>query len=86
MTNADSPITVGDPQGENMVMPFGKYKGKTIQWIADNDVLYLDWMMGIDLRGRLFHAVYDLHTKYEEEIAKKIDEKDPRDDFGYGDY
>ena len=25
------------------VMPFGKHKGKTLQWIAENDQEYIDW-------------------------------------------
>ena len=25
-------------------MPFGKYKGKTIQWINENDHKYLEWL------------------------------------------
>jgi len=24
---------------------FGKYKGKTLQWIADNDIGYMEWLL-----------------------------------------
>lgn len=29
---------------EDMVMPFGKYRGRTLGWIADANILYLDWL------------------------------------------
>ena len=29
--------------GFDDVMPFGKYQGKTIEWILDNDYSYLKW-------------------------------------------
>jgi len=28
----------------DVIMPFGKYKGKTLGEIADIDLLYLDWL------------------------------------------
>ncbi len=33
-------------QAEDTVVPFGKYKGSTIGDIADEDILYLDWLVG----------------------------------------
>lgn len=36
---------------EAEVMPFGKYKGKTLGWIANNDILYLDWLVGQDIQN-----------------------------------
>src|SRR5690606_37190067 len=29
---------------KEVIMPFGKYKGKTISWIAEKDLGYLVWM------------------------------------------
>jgi len=31
------------PEAASYRMPFGKHKGKTLQDIADEDPLYLDW-------------------------------------------
>jgi uncharacterized protein (DUF3820 family) len=45
-------------QAEQTPMPFGKYKGQTLGAIADADVLYLDWLNGLDnLKPPLLMAV-----------------------------
>jgi uncharacterized protein (DUF3820 family) len=52
------------------VLPFGKYKGKTIWQVAESDPKYLDWaadniggMVGIRLKQAVKHP----------EVAKRID-------------
>lgn len=35
-----------DPLGLDDEMPFGKHRGKTIQWIVDNHLDYMVWLVG----------------------------------------
>lgn len=69
-----------DDKFSTCLMPFGKHKGKSLRWIADNDVLYLDWLVGIELRGELSTLVPELCREYSTEILDAIaDEEDLRD-------
>lgn len=43
----------GDPL--EYVAPFGKHRGKTLWWIAQNDPAYLDW--ATDLKTNSSHTV-----------------------------
>lgn len=61
---------------EELRMPFGKYKGETLGVIADNDLLYLDWLNGRELRGRLLTAVAEICTRRAKEIEQLLDERE----------
>lgn len=65
--------SLADP---NMIMPFGKYKGNTLRWIAENDVLYLDWLAGIETRGQLKLTVILLANQYEDAIEQAMDDRE----------
>jgi hypothetical protein len=45
-----------------MKLPFGKYKGKTINWIKENDTSYYNWLES---------NVKDLELKYGPKSKKK---------------
>lgn len=65
------------PVPEDVVMPFGKYQGHTLGQIADDDLLYLDWLAGADIRSkRLQQAVWDICTRRTHEIQSLIEERD----------
>lgn len=38
-------------------IPFGKYKGKTIEELLESDVSYLHWLLGKDTTGFLFDSL-----------------------------
>ena len=60
---------------EAVVMPFGKYKGATLGEIADADVLYLDWLVGRDIRGStLREAVAAICQDRAAEIKRLVDD------------
>lgn len=43
-----------------LVFDFGKYGGKTVDWVGEHDLRYLDWLMGqawFKKRGRIYEAV-----------------------------
>jgi exodeoxyribonuclease X-like protein/putative quorum-sensing-regulated virulence factor len=61
------------------VMPFGKYKGKTLGDIADEDLLYLDWLNGgVITSERLMIAVAGICEERRREIESLIDEREQR--------
>ena len=41
--NSEAIIVGSQSDIPSMIMPFGKYKGKTIRWIVDNDLPYSRW-------------------------------------------
>ena len=41
----------------NVNMPFGKFKGKSMGWLATNEPEYLDWAAGTDIDGWLKDAI-----------------------------
>ncbi len=60
-----------------VVCPLKKHKGETLGQIADTDVLYLDWMNGIELRdARLKAAVQVLCEEYGRDIDEAVGEAD----------
>jgi len=62
---------------EDYVMPFGKYKGRTLGQIGDDDILYLDWLNGLDdLSEPLMIAVADVCARRSHEIDGAIGERE----------
>lgn len=60
---------------ENVVMPFGKYKGRTLGDIAADDVLYLDFLAGCDIKGRqLWKAIGEMCQRFAHEIDSALTE------------
>lgn len=51
---------------QSQVMPFGKYKGKDLLFIAENNPKYLLWLKSeCELRGKLKDAVWQfVETSY----------------------
>ena len=45
-----------------MTIPFGKYKGKSIQWVYDNDKSYYKWLEGIQLKEPFATKFADFHN------------------------
>jgi uncharacterized protein (DUF3820 family) len=59
------------------LMPFGKYKGKTLGDICDDDVLYLDFLIGQDwLREPLKTFVSILHIANIDRIEAEMEAKE----------
>lgn len=54
------------------VMPWGKYKGRTLKEIADEDILYLDWLNGKDLPEPFLGYVRAICKEREDEIECKL--------------
>jgi hypothetical protein len=71
-------------RSEDVVMPFGKHKGKTLIDIVQEDGAYLDWLNDDDreLHEPLRSAVADINTRYAAEIDKAIAEREDRRDHG----
>lgn len=66
-----------DHMGESEIMPFGKHKGKTLGWIADHDILYLDWLVGQEIQStRVRLAVYEICRDRASEIEAALEEKE----------
>ena len=62
---------------EDVVMPFGKHDGKTLGWIAANDLMYLDWLAGADIRSRRLRRSIDaVARKYAHEIRSVVESED----------
>ncbi len=53
---------------KNYVMPFGKYSGRTLEDIAAQDVLYLDWLAGLNLYPETKDAVTLMVQEYSADI------------------
>ncbi len=69
---------------ENVVIHFGKYKGKRLGEILEQDAAYLDFLNGLDdLREPLASAVADINTRcafeIDDAIAKKEREREHRE-------
>lgn len=55
------------------VMPFGKHKGETLEDIAEDDVLYSDWLMGLDdLRPATKQHVEIVAELYRKQIDRAV--------------
>lgn len=59
-------------KSEDVIVSFGKYRGKTLGEIAAADMLYLDWLNGRDLRPPLLEAVADLCERFGHEIDAEL--------------
>lgn len=60
-------------QAEAVVIQFGKHKGKRLGDIADADLLYLDYLNGLDLRSpRLLEAVATICAARAREIEETV--------------
>lgn len=58
---------------EDVEMPFGKHKGKTLSVILDEDPRYLDWLRDADIRSSSLRAAVDeMNEKYAAEIERAI--------------
>lgn len=63
------------PYPENVVMNFGKYKGKSLGEILADDPSYLDFLADADIHTAGIRRAVDLMCeKYEAEISKAIGE------------
>lgn len=64
-------VTPADP--EDMTMPFGKHRGRTLGEIADDDILHLDWLAGTEIRNRrLQQAVGEICRRRSHEIESAL--------------
>jgi hypothetical protein len=59
-------VSAGKP--EDVVMPFGKFKGRTLGDILAERPSYLAWVQGLELRDKLREAVDAMCEKYDREI------------------
>lgn len=60
---------------ELAVITFGKHKGRTLGWIAENDVMYLDWLQDASCVRNdpvLACSVAAMCRRYREEIAERL--------------
>jgi hypothetical protein len=69
-------MKLGDAyQPEHLTVPFGKHKGKTLLWIAQNDASYLDRLLGYNLTDPLKSAVEKMCQTWSKEIDQSIESK-----------
>lgn len=58
---------------EDVIMPFGKHKGRALGDILASDAAYLDWLAGTEIRStRLAGAVKEMVGKYTPEIERAL--------------
>lgn len=65
-------------RADDLTLPFGQYKGRTLGEVADTDLRYLDWLIGQDwflakYRG-LAEAVGDICLRRSHELDHILDE------------
>jgi len=60
-------------QALDVVIQFGKHKGKTLRAIAEEEVLYLDWLDTATLCEPLKSAVKLVCKRHIHEISDEID-------------
>lgn len=61
---------------EDVKMPFGKHRGKTLRDILLDDPAYLDWLQDADIRSQdLAAAIAEMNLKYQAEIDAAIEAK-----------
>lgn len=64
------------PDALETTMPYGKFKGQTLEHIAENNPRYLDWLIGTDIKSpTLKKAVEMVHAHFDAEIAQAVDEE-----------
>lgn len=58
----------------DITLPFGKHKGKSLQWIGENFPLYLDWLVDQDwVKSPLKEAVKLACKKFSRDIDEALD-------------
>ncbi len=58
-------------------MPFGKYSGQPLGWIEENDLLYLDWLIGQEIRAEwLRTALTAICKENASEIERLMENKE----------
>jgi len=65
-------------QAKKTIMPFGKCRGWTLEKVADDDPLYLDWICGIELRGDVAEAVPLVAKAYARDIEEALENRGER--------
>lgn len=71
---------------QNTIMPFGKYKGKDLLFIAENNPKYLIWLNSIELRGTLKTSVNDfVDSEYFIDCLHEFDKNEVLEDHGLSD-
>jgi hypothetical protein len=62
---------------EDVIMPFGKHKGKALGQILADDASYLDWLNNGEVRlyGAMAEAVPAMCQKYSAEIESAVENK-----------
>lgn len=63
---------------EDIVMPFGRHRGKTLGQIVNDDAGYLDWIVDKCTADRLRDAVKRMCDKYAPEIERAIESQEWR--------
>jgi len=56
---------------KNFIMPFGKYEGKTIEWIMQNDTGYVSWAA-----NEMTSAAGNIKRKFEKALADLCEKYD----------
>jgi hypothetical protein len=70
-------LRAAEREAESVIVPFGKHKGRSLGWIAANDLLYLDWLIEAKLRAPTLRAAIEtVWKKHEQEIAGAVGETD----------
>jgi uncharacterized protein (DUF3820 family) len=65
------------PDALETTMPYGKFKGQTLEHIAENNPRYLDWLIGTDIKSpTLKKAVEMVHAHFDAEIAQAVADKE----------
>ncbi len=66
-------------QAEAVTIPFGSHKGQRLGDIAEDDLLYLDWLNGKDIRNPIIlKAVAAICAARAAEIEQAIDAREER--------
>jgi hypothetical protein len=66
-------LRVAEREAASVLVPFGKHKGRSLGWIAQNDLLYLDWLVDVKVRSpTLRAAVETVWKKHKQEIADLV--------------
>ena len=61
-----------------MPMLFGAHKGRTMEWIAENEPTYIDWLVSVSdtiKSPRLKEALGLVAEAYAEQIKAAVEEK-----------
>ena len=73
------PLDFSNVKPEDVVVPFGKHKGKPLAQVLVDEPTYLDWMnSNCNLSGALAVAVPAMCAKYVNEIEKALEQRQSR--------